>query len=240
MEAEIFDKMYELDSYHWWFYGQREWLKKFYRTSTGKNKAWLDIGCGVGDILRMVKSDFDVFGVDRNPIALSYTKKRGIPNLVKTDALKLPFKDESFDFVSLLGVMYHRDIKDDETCLRECIRVSKKGGVLFFSEPVVFLNGAHDIKEHTGRKYSLKSLKRLISGSGLKIEKITYFNFFAFLPIFLLRKIEILSRKKEDDLKRPNAIVNSIMKILVKLESIWIKRFYLPFGSSIICVARKV
>ncbi|MFC1667572.1 class I SAM-dependent methyltransferase [Candidatus Omnitrophota bacterium] len=240
MENEIFHKMFEVDRSHWWFNGQRSWLKRFYSKFRGQKKKWLDVGCGVGDILMALKDDFVVFGIDANNLALLYSKKRDIPNLIKGDALSLPFKDESFDFVSLLGVMYHRNVKDDRFCLRECVRVCKKNGILFFSEPVVSLKGSHDIKEHTARRYSLKILKQLILDEGLKIERISYFNFFGFLPMFLIRKLQRFKKNKEEhDLEKPHRLINLLMSFLITLESIYVRYLPLPLGTTVICVAKR-
>lgn len=242
MKEENYRKMFELDKTHWWFYGQRLWLKQFCSKFRKQGKRWLDVGCGVGDISRMLQEDLSVFGVDRSDIALSYSKKRNIHNLIKGDALFLPFKNETFDLISLLGVMYHAGIESDFLCLKECIRVCRKGGFLFFSEPVIFLKGAYDIEVNAARRYSVRRFRDLILKSGLKIEKITYFNFFAFFPIFLIRKLEKFRKNKRmtDDLSKPNAAVNFLMILLVRLETLWIKYLPLPIGSSVICVARKI
>jgi len=242
MEDEIFHKMFELDEMHWWFYGQRAWLRQFYSRFRKQNKKWLDVGCGVGDILRTLKKDFIVFGIDKNDLAVAYSKKRGISNLVKGEALALPFKDESFDFVSVLGIIYHRGVKDELSCLKESLRVCKREGILFFLEPVTFVKGSHDIKEHAARRYSLRVLRKLILDAGLKIEKITYFYFFVFFPIFFIRKLEqfhLYKKKDTSDLERPNLFINALMVFLITLESIWIRFFSLPIGISIICIARK-
>lgn len=244
MEDEIFHLMFELDSSHWWFYGQRAWLRQFYLKFAGQEKKWLDVGCGVGDVLRNLRKDFVGFGIDKNDLALSYCKRRNILRLVKGSVASLPFKDESFDFVSVLGVMYHRGVENDRLCVKESVRVCRKGGLLFFSEPVTFLKGKHDIKEHTTRRYSSGTLKELILASGLKIDRISYFCFFAFVPIFLIRKLERFwpGREKDSggDLKTPSAFINLVMILLMRLESVWVKYFPLPIGSSVICVARKL
>lgn len=241
MKKENYRKMFELDETHWWFYGQRLWLRQFCSKFRKQKKRWLDIGCGVGDICRMLQDDFFVFGLDRSDVALSYAKKRNIHNLTQGNASLLPFKNESFDFISLLSVMYHAGVENDLLCLKECVRVCKKGGLLFFSEPVTFVKGAYDIEVYTARRYSAQNFKALILNAGLKIEKITYFNFFAFFPIFLIRKLQRFKKNKGkvDDLSKVNVVVNFLMTLLVRLEVFWIKYFSLPIGSSVICVARK-
>ena len=240
MEDKSFHTMFEIDDSHWWFYGERAWLSQYYQKFKKQGKKWLDVGCGVGDILRRLKDDFIVFGMEINDLGLHYSKKRGIPNLVKADAVDLPFKDDSFDFVSVLGVMYHSEVRDDSLCLKESVRVCKKNGLLFFLEPVVFLKGHYDKQAYTERRYTLKTFKELVLSAGLKIEKASYFCFFAFFPMLLVRKLERFIKTKESDLSRPNALVNFLLVLLVKLESAWIRFLPLPIGSSLVCVARKV
>lgn len=240
MEDRSFHTMFKIDDSHWWFYGERAWLQHFSNKFRRQGKKWLDVGCGVGDILKRLKGDFVVFGTEINDLGLQYSKKRGIANLVKADAVNLPFKDQSFDFVSVLGVMYHSMVKDDRLCLKEGVRVCKKGGLLFFLEPVIYLKGHYDSQAYTARRYTLKTFRELILSAGLKIEKISYFCFFAFFPMFLVRRLERFIKHKETNLAKPNALVNLLMIFLVKLETIWMRYLSLPIGSSIVCVARKV
>jgi len=102
----------------------------------------LDVACGTGDLgieaLR-IYSDISVFGLDLvgEMMAKAQEKlaKKGFKghfHLVRGDATTLPFRDESFDAVSIaFGI---RNIPDRVEALKEMIRVSVPGGRIFVLE----------------------------------------------------------------------------------------------------------
>jgi len=118
----------------------------------GKGKEVLDLCCGTGDIaFRFARQGARVTGVDFTEAMLRVARARewpgpaGTPNAptggtspsrtsasrgdvswVRADALRLPFRDNSFDVVSVgYGL---RNLADIERGLREILRVLKPGG----------------------------------------------------------------------------------------------------------------
>jgi len=103
----------------------------------------LDLGSGWGQsAFAMAKMAGLVMAMDSNSRRVKFIAKRAsqekvdkvIP--VQADVLKLPFKDESFDFISMIGVLewVAVDVPDDDPAdiqhqaLKEVYRVLKKGG----------------------------------------------------------------------------------------------------------------
>ena len=104
------------------------------KLNSGANFTALDCGCGGGRYtLALKKLGFGkVVGADYSPIniqtATHLAGKRKIKNVSyqKADVLKLPFNNNSFDFVFCNGVLHHsRSISQG---IREMIRVMKPGG----------------------------------------------------------------------------------------------------------------
>lgn len=99
----------------------------------------LDLCTGTGDLLPLLRHRFgEVIGADFClPMLQAGAKKkaRGF-TLVQADALALPFRDQSFDIVTVaFGV---RNFEDTHRGLREIARVLKPGGhllVLEFGQP---------------------------------------------------------------------------------------------------------
>lgn len=100
-------------------------------------KKVLDIGVGVGwDILAMLRSGASqVVGLEYNKENCKKLKNRfrNIPKIeiINGDAMKLPFQDGKFDFVHASGCIHHA--KSAKTCLKEMVRVIRKGGTVWFS-----------------------------------------------------------------------------------------------------------
>ncbi len=102
---------------------------------------WLEAGCGPGYWNFLFNADerikFSV-GVDISDClieAQQYKKKYKLasPYFTKANILKLPFKSESFDFITSLGVIEH--FKQPELPLLEMQRMLAPGGVLFLNTP---------------------------------------------------------------------------------------------------------
>lgn len=102
---------------------------------------FLDVGCSLGHFCRYIKAKsiyMDVWGVDMSPVAIKrgreLAKAAGAKiNLVVGDANKLPFDDETFDYVSNIDIIEH--VKDPEHFLKEIKRVLKPGGIIITSTP---------------------------------------------------------------------------------------------------------
>jgi ubiquinone/menaquinone biosynthesis C-methylase UbiE len=96
-----------------------------------KNKKILEIGAGRSEFLSLFDKDNEVTALDISPVLLKKNKAKA--KLVVGDAENLPFADNSFDFVYLVGVLHH--LEDQKKALQEIDRVLKTGGQVFISEP---------------------------------------------------------------------------------------------------------
>ena len=91
-----------------------------------KGKA-LEIGCGAGYLTGILEIYFqEMIPTDVKP--------RGtVPGVVMADAQKLPFADQSFDFVFSSNVLEH--IHDIDICLQELRRVMGPGAMMLHTMP---------------------------------------------------------------------------------------------------------
>ncbi|MDO8619165.1 MAG: class I SAM-dependent methyltransferase [Candidatus Daviesbacteria bacterium] len=231
----------------WWHLGMKAINKSLLDTYLSKNLAEknlkiLDAGCGPGAMLPMLASYGDVIGVDISDEALKYAQMRG--KVKKGNILDLDFADETFDLVVCMDVLYHTWVEDEAKALREFNRVLKKGGILLVREPAYnWLRGREDVGSLAKRRFSKMELANLLQKSSFKILKITYANFFLFPIVFILRIRSSLSPnniKGSSDLTIPAPVINIVLFKLLKFEGWLMKFFSLPFGSSLICIARKV
>jgi len=116
------------------------WRKKVGRVVKGwAPNNLLDIATGTGDLaleFQKVIPECEVTGSDFCPEMLAYATSRGVQKTLAADALDLPFKDESFDAVTVAFGL--RNMADWPRAICEMNRVLKKGGnllVLDFSIP---------------------------------------------------------------------------------------------------------
>ncbi len=93
----------------------------------------LEIGCGTGLFLEMLwQMGFDVTGVDKSSSMISAARKRfgSRAALHQADGTRLPFEDNSFDYVFLWSVLEFCD--NPRALLAEACRVAEKGLLVGF------------------------------------------------------------------------------------------------------------
>lgn len=109
---------------------------KFLQSQVIPGDRVLDIGCGAGRSLTPYdgRDNIERVGIDLSKTAAS-TARRRFSDLDATfavgDGEHLPFQDDSFDIVQIVGVFAGTD--EIEPLLRECKRVLHPGGTLIYN-----------------------------------------------------------------------------------------------------------
>lgn len=245
MEKEAYHQHFELEDRYWWFLGRKKAIQNLLspvldgKESRKTTLSILDVGCGTGGMLPFFEEWGKVWGLDLSFEALTYCRKRseGV-QLIQGSALRLPFPDETFDLIAACDLISHKTIDDDLTALREFSRVCKKGGYLLLTDSAFdCLRGAHDRFFHGIRRYTTKTLKPKIEVSGFSVERLSYMNMALFPLIYLWRKLRV--HQNGSDLKAIPPPLNRCLTRLFTNEAQLLKRWNLPFGTSIICLAEK-
>lgn len=101
------------------------------------SKKVLDVGCGTGQLVRYFQNHgFNAYGIDNSRIALKKAhQKNKAEKLILSPATKLPFKNETFDFLCAISLIEHLNKNGAEEFLKETKRILKKGGHLFLVTP---------------------------------------------------------------------------------------------------------
>ncbi|TME15119.1 MAG: class I SAM-dependent methyltransferase [Chloroflexi bacterium] len=104
----------------------------------GVQGSYLDLGCGGGAVAKAVKRerpDLDVHGGDlsRAVIAAASHDPQGV-RFVVAPAERLPYRDGTFDAISVIDVLEHVD--DPTSMLAEIRRVLRPGGLLHLVLPL--------------------------------------------------------------------------------------------------------
>jgi len=241
MERAVFDRMAELDQDHWWFLARRRILKRLIeRVVRPPRKAKiLEIGCGTGHNLAMLKSFGSLEASELDRCARAVANKR-LPGRVKN--AKLPdltkFKRNGYDLIALLDVLEH--VPDDLASLRSIHMRLKPGGALLLTVPAnPWMWSAHDAAHHHFRRYTRKQLEELFLRSGLEVQLLSYFNTLLFPLVAAARVAGKITRKQSADDKLPSAPINSMLNSVFGLEAALIGRLPMPFGVSLVAVVRR-
>jgi SAM-dependent methyltransferase len=158
--------------------------------------------------------------------------------------MDIPFPDHSFDIVTCLGVLYHKQV-DDKKAIEEMFRVCRPGGIVVISTPAMkvlrhrLFRTRHDELHHTARRHSRKELLTLLENAGFSVKKISYHTTFLLFPALLFRVANNIIKEKESELQTFPAWIENILTCIIYLEEPIIRRWSLPFGMGLVAVAQK-
>jgi len=158
------------------------------------NSRALDLGCGVGHILRILPSGFEVFGVDYSTesLALAQSHLPDKTRLLNTSAYALPFRNRSFDLIICLEVLEHLD--DDDRAVAEIARILRPNGHLITSVPgSYYFPEYRELMGHF-RHYTPDSFSSLLERHHLRItEFLNSYRRFNFLYFYIYVALEALN-----------------------------------------------
>lgn len=245
MEHTAEEQFIELEQSHFWFIGRRRiFMHLLARELDGAARPRiLDVGCGAGGMLEPLSHFGEVTGVDTSEELVALCHERGFEDVKLASGYELPFPSGSFELLTLFDVIEH--VADDIRALRECHRVLAPNGCLFISTPAYqFLYANNDRVAHHERRYTVREVRRKLLAAGFTPTKLTYFNtllFPAILPAVLAKKaIERFSDPGDTtNLSHlPPPRVNRALAATMSSERRLLARFNVPFGHSIIAIAR--
>lgn len=239
MRIDLYEDMYKTEDTHWWHKSKRRFVERFITTYAQKKKITiLDVGCGTGKNMERLSNYGEVWGVDLSEEALSFCKKRGLINVKRGEAEHLPFENNTFDVVCVLDVLEH---VDDKLAVREIRRVLKNSGFIVVTVPAFWwLWSKWDDVLHHKRRYTKKQLKEILVQEGFVVQRNTYIHSFLVLPSLVIRKLKQFQQKTyTSDFQINNAFMNKLLLFMSELEQMWINRYDMPFGTSVLCIAKK-
>lgn len=237
--------MFRVEQNHWWYLGMQHITETLLhgRYPNRTNLEILDAGCGTGFAMTGYLPNYGtVTGIDISPLALDFCFTRGAIRLGRGSVLNLPFADSSFDLVTSFDVLYEDSVPDDSAVLNEFFRVLRPGGRVFLRLPAYdWLRGQHDRVIHTARRYQRTQVASMLQSSGFEVELASHANMF-FFPIALIKRAFdqlFKDRPPTSDLEFPVGLVNTLLGNILSLEAPLIAKYGLPFGLSVIAIAKK-
>ncbi|MCI9480677.1 MAG: class I SAM-dependent methyltransferase [Lachnospiraceae bacterium] len=245
MKKEMYKSMYETETYHWYFKSKYEIVLGILEKYGLKKKSdyqIVDIGCGCGVMLEVLSKYGAVTGIDFSEEALEYCRMNFSGRLEQAD-LQRYVSNKMYDYGIALDVLEH--VEDDRKALINIKNMLNKGAVCVITVPALnMLWSAHDKNCMHKRRYTKPQLENLIKASGLKVEYCSYYNFWFFPIVFLVRKIENLLKLDNSGSRLEYGFSDSFLNYLLyrifvseKYRICAHKNFFI--GVSLICVIRR-
>ncbi|GIV17927.1 MAG: type 11 methyltransferase [Armatimonadota bacterium] len=242
MNPAEYERMYRYEDRYWWFVSRRELVDSLVRRLPLTSRPVIvDVGCGTGATAVQLQRYGTVIGVDISPLALAWSRQRGLGNLLLSAAERLPLAHESVDVIVATDILEHLD--DDVAVLKEFYRVLKPGGYVVVTVPAYsILWSEHDLALMHRRRYVASVLAKRSRAAGFEIVRLTYALFFLF-PLALVMRL--LKRRPPPD-KEPEAQLpplpewlNRFLIRFQRIETAMLARLRFPWGVSVVAVLRK-
>ena len=236
MRQEVYKRHIKNYSEHWWFQARKKIIQSIIKKKIRKKSIKiLDFGSGSGVNINMLSTFGQVSIYEPNKSAKSFLREK-----YKGKRFKIinNFKNKKYDLIVLADVLGH--IKDDHATVRKLNKILNNKGFILITVPAykVLFSQKDKILKHF-RRYSKDEIKKVFNKFNLI--KLTYFNFFLFLPIstiIILMKIFNINFIDKVE-KSPVKIINHILYFIFVSESRLINLFNLPFGLSMLGLFQK-
>ena len=240
MDTQYYKEYYELERSNWWFTARLEILKshiqKLYPGRTDLNI--LNIGVATGATSVMLESFGKVKSIEYDEVCFNFVKEKLPIDIEQGSILELRFDENTYDLVCAFDVIEH--VENDQLAVNEMKRVCKPDGFVFVTVPAFMsLWGQHDVVNHHFRRYKTLELSKLFGNNG-KIQYLTYFNSWLFIPIYAIRS---LGNKFPRLFKRDGSgsdhsmfelgFLNTVLYYIFLSENVFLKmKIRFPFGVS--------
>ena len=239
MERVVYQQMAELDERHWWYRARRQVLAELIRREARPpaDAKILEIGCGTGHNFAMLAEFGHVDGLELDDEARAISERRLGRSVMSAPLPELAGVPEHYyDLVGAFDVIEHID--HDAAALASIASRLKRGGKFVMAVPAhQWMWSAHDVVNHHKRRYSRRSLKRLIEASPMELIKIGYFNSLLFPLAVAERAASKLRGKEGADVRLPPAPLNMAFERIFAAERYLVGRLPFPPGLSLFAVA---
>jgi SAM-dependent methyltransferase len=249
-DPAYYEALAAVEDRHFWFRARNRILQTIIeQVSRGWPPGFrtLEVGCGTGNVLRVLDRACPtgkVIGMDllREGLQVARTRTRGA--LVQGDVAWAPFR-VPFQLIGMFDALEH--VEDDTGALREVSTLLDRNGALVLTVPAhQFLWSSFDEASHHCRRYSLADLRRKLEATGYRVEYATQYMAPLFPLLWTTRRVAAIVGSRADHRARFEyelkivPVMNEALRRLLELETkIIARRLTLPFGTSLVAVARR-
>jgi SAM-dependent methyltransferase len=242
----LLDRTFHAEQRHFWFIGFRCFVNTLLKGATEgiSRPRLLDAGCGTGVNLALLERYGVPFGVELLWRGLQFGHARGRTRLTQGSVTRLPYPDASMDVVASFDVLYCLQDADEQAALPRCSGLPGRAIVVNVAA-LAMLKGDHSTLGGEVRRYTTRQLREKLERAGFRIVRMTYTNASLFPITAIVRALQRLRGVKPEadnrgDFYMPPEPVNALLSRALILESKLIAAgINMPFGSSVLCLARK-
>jgi SAM-dependent methyltransferase len=243
----LLEATFQAEREHFWFKGLRQFVTPLIEQAVAgvSHPRILDCGCGTGANLSLLRNYGDACGFDLTPIGVRYARQHGHHHVARASATDVPFASRAFDLVTSFDVLYCLRDDQERRAIAEMARIVKPGGALIVNVAALeMLRGGHSILSEEVRRYRPAMLRERLEPAGFDIVRITFTNATLFPLMLGVRTVQRLTGMSAADdttkeIALPSKPINAALSALLSLEARALRVSNMPFGSSLLCFARK-
>lgn len=240
MEQEAYANLFKIEERLWWYEGRRKVCFGLLDSVLGPRVDLdiLDVGCGTGYNVNLLRRYGRAQGVDMSEEALSFCRQRGVQEVTLHQAETLPFEDRSFDLLTAFDVIEH--IEDDRGALSEFHRLLRsEGWLLIYTPALPWMYNEHDRRVHHKRRYVKAELQEKLLQAEFDIIHLSYVNLFVLPFVLAARLLFKIFPREHAEMEIPAEPLNRFFTALCAWESRFVVQKGLPYGMTLVAVARK-
>ncbi|MFM6948383.1 MAG: class I SAM-dependent methyltransferase [Aquirufa sp.] len=244
MDKGYYKYYFDLERNHWWFQARNKiifgQINDIFLAEKRPLKI-LNVGVATGATSELLSNFGQVTSVEYDQDCIDFVSTKINLPIVQGDICALAFPDDSFDLVCALDVVEH--VENDQLAAEELTRVCKQGGSIVITVPSFkSLWGEHDVINHHFKRYKSSELLDLFKNNTM-LKYNTYFNFWLFLPIWIVRNLPFKVNRKvsgsDFDLFKSPWMNQLCYYILASEKTFTSRKIQLPFGVSALGVWTK-
>ncbi len=252
MEAYEYATMAAFETSYWWYRGLHGALRDTLQAAgVGREARILDAGCGTGgNLLSLGKQFPNASGFDYSADAAPFWAARGLRQCCLASINEMPYPSASFDAVLSIDVLETEGV-DEARAVAELWRVTRPGGIIVLVVPAYrwLLTEEHHRAVHASRRYLRPEVVALLRQHPVEILRSTHYFATLFPAIAAYRlALQRFSRPHgaqtepapRSELTPLPPVVNELLAGVMRVERGVLRAVDLPFGSSILTVARKI
>jgi 2-polyprenyl-3-methyl-5-hydroxy-6-metoxy-1,4-benzoquinol methylase len=206
---------------HWYYQAKFALLRRTLSTAgiLGPKLRLADLGCGLGVFLTLLEREKLL--TTAQMIGIDPATPEGQLSIGGSVPIVAAWPEESFDLILMMDVLEHID--NDQEALAQAWEKLKPGDHVFITVPAfAFLWSRHDENLGHKRRYTLKSLRRLLETiPRLRILKLHYFYALIFPIAVIVRLLRKGNQENSSDLKPAPAWLNLLLRKLLSAELIF-------------------
>jgi len=243
VELALYHQFAHIEDTHWWFKGRRAIVREILHRwfPPGRPRRILDVGCGTGAMLELLREFGSVEGVDCSGEALTYCRRR-FGATVSLHQGRLPDglpPNARYEAITAFDIIEH--VPDPVPTLQAMRLSLVAGGLLICTVPAFpSLWGPHDNMSHHCRRYTRALLTEHLQRAGLHVRWMSYFNTLLFPPVAAVRfaqKFIYEDGYKRSDFTEVQPVLNAVFSMIFASERFLLSNVRLPFGVSLIAIA---